>query len=273
MISSYYPKSKKILSEIDLSAAVYQSDLVHIEGVVSPESQGAYVEEEFKVHMFSLVAWKFKNDSTIHQKELLILRTVELDRDFFKDIKALAIISLTVYLDTNNVRAVFESGSINENSINKEWLQIVEDLEKPVVIETQLFGILKLDQSIGWFSGKGNWNGINIELSFPIDENRKITKGLEMAEAMWKDQKKWKEKVDDFAVEKLLNLKNESWLDEDEKELTAEEFKSKMKLESITFESDGSFDFWHNDGDLFWGHAIQISGNLNDGLTDADIPG
>ena len=46
-----------------------------------------------------------------------------------------------------------------------------------------------------------------------------------------------------------------------------------MKLESISVRNNGSFDFWHNDGDLFWGHSIQISGNLTDGPKRADIPG
>jgi hypothetical protein len=46
-----------------------------------------------------------------------------------------------------------------------------------------------------------------------------------------------------------------------------------MRLKSVTVYPDGSFDFWHDDGDLFWGHSIQVSGDLLDGPTHADIPG
>jgi hypothetical protein len=46
-----------------------------------------------------------------------------------------------------------------------------------------------------------------------------------------------------------------------------------MKLETISVSSDGSFNFWHDDGDLFYGHAIQVGGNLVEGPTYADIPG
>jgi hypothetical protein len=47
----------------------------------------------------------------------------------------------------------------------------------------------------------------------------------------------------------LLPLKNDNWLDEDEAELTADRFEDRMTLESITVRADGSFDFWHKDGD------------------------
>jgi hypothetical protein len=71
----------------------------------------------------------------------------------------------------------------------------------------------------------------------------------------------------------LLNLKNDNWLDDGEDEVTAEQFIEAMRLESIAVYPDGSFVFWHQDGDLFWGHSIQICGSLSEGLTDADIPG
>ena len=74
-------------------------------------------------------------------------------------------------------------------------------------------------------------------------------------------------------MQELLPLKNENWLDEGEAELSADQFKSRMTLESVTVEPGGSFDFWHNDGDLFCGHSIQISGSLSEGPTRADIPG
>jgi len=59
--------------------------------------------------------------------------------------------------------------------------------------------------------------------------------------------------VPDYAVEKLLERKNEIWLDEDESEVTHVEFKSRMVLQSITVSPDEEFNFWHDDGDLFWG--------------------
>ena len=73
------------------------------------------------------------------------------------------------------------------------------------------------------------------------------------------------------AVHALLPLKNESWLGEDESTITAVQFR--MTLDSIIVHPDGSFEFWHTDGDLFWGHSIQVTSSLSEGPTDADIPG
>ena len=72
---------------------------------------------------------------------------------------------------------------------------------------------------------------------------------------------------------RLLPLKNDDWLDEDEDEVLPDQFKERMKLNSITVRPDGRFEFWHGDDDMFWGHAIHISGNLSKGLTGADTPG
>jgi hypothetical protein len=71
----------------------------------------------------------------------------------------------------------------------------------------------------------------------------------------------------------LLPLKNDTWLQKGESPLTEADFLKRMRLQSIWFGEDGSFEFWHNDGDLFWGHSIEVRGNLKDGLTEADIPG
>jgi hypothetical protein len=46
-----------------------------------------------------------------------------------------------------------------------------------------------------------------------------------------------------------------------------------MTLVSITVKSEGSLDFRHSDGNLFYGHSIQVTGNLSDGPTNADITG
>jgi hypothetical protein len=101
----------------------------------------------------------------------------------------------------------------------------------------------------------------------------KVQAALRTAHSLWQEQELWHQRVGDYAVLRLLRLKNESWLEEDEDEFTPEEFKARMILDSITVRPDGSFEFWHRDGDMFWGHYIHISGSLSKGLTGADTPG
>jgi hypothetical protein len=94
-----------------------------------------------------------------------------------------------------------------------------------------------------------------------------------MGETVCRDLSGWRQRIEDFAVEKLLPLKNASWLEEDEDEVTAEQFKSRMTLESVSFYPSGELEFMYTDGDLFWGHWIQVTGTLSEGPTHADIPG
>ena len=46
-----------------------------------------------------------------------------------------------------------------------------------------------------------------------------------------------------------------------------------MTLETIDVAERESYDLWYNDGELFFGHVIHVSGNLNEGVTDARMEG
>ena len=48
---------------------------------------------------------------------------------------------------------------------------------------------------------------------------------------------------------------------------------SRMELDAVQIYEDGAFDFWFNDGDLFWGHSIHVTGSLESGPEDAQMEG
>ena len=160
---------------------------------------------------------------------------------------------------------------IGVDASDAELNQHAEQLQKPVTLEDAIFGTFTLDRRVDWFTAEVVWDGKPILLN--LSESTEVRETLRMAHLLWERQDEWNRRIRDFAVQKLLSLKNDNWLDEDDAELTPDEFKDRMTLDSITMNADGSFDFWHNDGDLFWGHSIQIGGNLSEGPKYADIPG
>jgi hypothetical protein len=142
-----------------------------------------------------------------------------------------------------------------------------------MVISTEQFGDLVLDPDVDWFEGTADWNGKAIRVVFPVDEETLQDNALASGKSLWSDQSKWNKSIETYVVESLLSIKNETWLEDDETEVTADQFQSRIVLETISIASDGDFEFWYNDGDLFAGHAIVVRGNLELGLIEACVEG
>lgn len=230
------------------------------------------MDDAYSIRFIVFSAWR-KLGGPLVRSELTILRPTPPGQDDDWDaFPEFSLHQVQVLLTKEEDRGVL-AGVSNVQARDAELAELAVELKKPVVITTNRFGELTLDRYLRRFEGHASWNGERIQISFRADENYAVHAGLAVAEALWNDQATWKRKVEDFAVKKLLRLKNDNWLDDGEVPLTAQQFKSRMQLESVSFGQDGEFDFWHNDGDLFWGHSIQISGSLTKGLTRADIPG
>ncbi|HXF80376.1 MAG TPA: DUF2262 domain-containing protein, partial [Usitatibacter sp.] len=93
------------------------------------------------------------------------------------------------------------------------------------------------------------------------------------ARTLFADMARWASAAKDFAATALLDLKNDSWLGERESPVSPKAFMDRMQLSSINVYPEGAFELWHEDGDLFWGHAIHVSGTLRDGIKSASIAG
>ncbi|HEX3048877.1 MAG TPA: DUF2262 domain-containing protein [Bacillota bacterium] len=142
------------------------------------------------------------------------------------------------------------------------------------MIQDDFFGAIQYDREYSCYCCELDCGGEKITLSFIVDlEETQINRVIDDAKKLCKNLYSWLEKAREYAADELLDLKNESWLKEDEEEMQPEEFKGRMRLETISFYEDGDFDFWCNDGGLFWGNSIQVSGNLKRGFNCADIPG
>ena len=62
-----------------------------------------------------------------------------------------------------------------------------------------------------------------------------------------------------FSASKLIELKNSTWLEEDEGPINEQDFINTIELEAINAYSDGGFNIFFNDNDLFWGYNIVVN--------------
>jgi len=255
------------LASVDAANCKYSSDIIEIVGVVSFSSQGGWPKcDEYEVHCFEFAAWRRVGNPLVNQT-LTILRPVRDVGKAFNDFEEGTIHRIRVLLSGDQTRAIFVKRL--DSSVDGELQAIADHLRQPVVVETDRFGRLTLNRQINWFEGEANWNGQVVALRIEPDDNLDLTNQLRTADSLFSDSATWGEKVRQFAIKEKLELAND-WQDE---EITEKDFLARMKLESISIKPEGRFEFWHNDGDLFWGHSIKICGSIREGLTDSDIPG
>ncbi len=141
------------------------------------------------------------------------------------------------------------------------------DLEHPKL------GTLRYEEEYDWYKGqiKVRRSAISIQLS--TDEDGEVASSLARATDFVGELENYSDLAKEYAAQKLLELKNETWIDDDERPLTTEQFQQRMVLESISIDSNGEISFYHNDGDLFLGHCILVNMDSANNFIDADIPG
>ncbi len=264
-LQSFYVES---LPE-DISAEYGAADHLIIEGIVSPKSQSIYkFREKITIHSFSLEVWQ-PVGGACNETNLSIVRTLPFNADEFDKFPKYAILKLKVFMTPSKERVLLDT-VLPMDVKNKELERLVEILEKPVIVSTELFGDLTLDKRFDIFEGEGMWINHKVKVRIPL-RNKSIENELKTAASVWSEKVAWEDKAKEYAVKELLPIKNEHWLSEGEVEMTTDEFKKLMDLESVTFEKDIQIQFWYNDGDIFWGHSIGVSANLNDGPDYADF--
>jgi hypothetical protein len=276
MPSSRRP-ARESLPAVDVAkGVVYEDRCCIVEGVVSPEVQGGSERrgQSYAVHIFTFADWRRAGEPLVGH-ELVLLRRVpcgRLQEDLLERFPAFSVQRLSALLSKDGRRAVV-ARVLAQGEPDARLRSVAERLREPVMVPTRRFGRIALDRSIGWFEGKASWNGRMVAVRFKTDGKDGVEGAVRTAETLWDDQAAWKRKVDDFALRKLLPLKNGAWRDDGEARLTPAAFKKRMKLKSLSVDGDGRFEFWHDDGNLFGGHSIQIVGSLPKGLTRADLPG
>lgn len=162
-----------------------------------------------------------------------------------------------------------------ERNVKQPQLQeLLKEYQKPVFLSLSDTCQLQLNRSLSMFQGEGDWNAQKAEILLDTDEHddKRADKALTVFRRLQEDAAVWDKKARRYAAEQLLSCAIE-WQDEDEDELCADEFIRRIRIESVNVSQDGEFELYYDDGDIFAGHVIIVSGNMEKGLYDAQFAG
>ncbi|MBD1385323.1 DUF2262 domain-containing protein [Mucilaginibacter rigui] len=79
--------------------------------------------------------------------------------------------------------------------------------------------------------------------------------------------------VKQFAANALIEDKNSEWLEENEAPVSEEAFMQTIEFKGVLAFSEGSFEIYFNDNDLFWGHTIIVDVDQDFNLSGVNIGG
>lgn len=161
--------------------------------------------------------------------------------------------------------------NLPEPGFDPDLKAILEEQKKPVFEEVEGLGKFTLNRSVGVLQAEIEFMGHSAQLCFDKDEDRAAC--ARTARSVLDTLVALDEKARNLAADKLLELANEWAADADEDEVSREDFISRMTLETIDVAENENFNLWYNDGELFFGHVIHVSGSLSDGVTDAQMEG
>ncbi len=181
------------------------------------------------------------------------------------------------------LEVAFNVAGVAETEIKKAFMSIPTTVENPPPpqktaaespsIQDEIIGTLTFNERYQWFETKYQAQGNAFEIYIDIDNRAATLEILPLVRAVLSRLATIDGAMREFAAAQLLELKNESWLDEGEAELTKTDFTTRMAIETISFNEDGEYEIWYGDGDLFWGHSITISVNRNGQPERANING
>jgi hypothetical protein len=266
-------RTERLMEQLDARPIVQVFGVVDARGVGGAMSRG---DDKWTL-VFQLAAWRYAGGDLRHDK-LTVRKLVENAEihAMRARVQPYQLIRIRARVAEHNVHDRPEAlliELVDANARDPQLTQQALELQKPVSRHDPLLGTLKFDPRFDAYVGNPKWRGNAVELTLMSNIDADYAAALATAHTLFAAQEKWDDRVLAVAVDKLLALKNGVWLGEDESEFSAQQFKSRMRLHDINVYPDGRFEFWFEDGDLFWGHEIKVDGSLEAGAQDASIAG
>ena len=258
-------------------AAPFLPEELSIVAVTDASGFGSVKEPEQELWRvgIGLTAWMEEDSPDIHRGEAsLVSLADDTLRNYLRQrVRPDFIIKFTARVSEDGRRLLLLD--LPEPGFDPDMKAILEEQKKPVSFWEDGLGTFTLNRSVGWFETEAEWLGQPARLDFDRDENRADC--LTHFHTLMERQEEWDQRVRALAAEKLLDLAND-WAQESEEgretaEITQEQFMERMELDAIQIYEDGAFEFWFNDGDLFWGHSIHVTGSLTNGPEEAQMEG
>lgn len=254
--------------------ASLSAELVEIIGLVDPfGSGGGSARGGPWVFRFTFACWR-DADGVFHPESLRVEQEVPRGdlAGLMKKIQRCAIVRLRVMLGSDGTAQL--DAIVDVNAGDSQLQARRAELTQPVTHSDAQFGLLTLEPRLrSWFCGEVEWQGSPVKLTFHAADVAELDGTLATARRLWSDQAGWDARRRACLLGDLFSLKNDAWLGESDAAVTEQEFLSRASLETVSVRADGRLQFWHDDGDLFWGHAIEVSGSIDVGELNANIAG
>ncbi|WP_458110202.1 DUF2262 domain-containing protein [Bacillus zhangzhouensis] len=254
----------------------FSAEIVDIIAVTGPTGVGAGKagKESLWTASIPLIAWKEKGHITTEKVRLCWLTDEEGLREKQAQLHKESIVTLQVRKGAGEFMLV---SLIDTDTEERELQEILEEAQKPVFYHDDKLGTFELVKGLDLFETTIQWGNQECLLYFNLEEDEGITDAIQTARRLVQEQTKWDSSIKSFAANKLIELAKD-WQeqddsDENQEEITHDQFINRISLESLQAYPNGEFEAYYHDGDLFWGHVILITGNIDGTFKDAHIAG
>lgn len=163
---------------------------------------------------------------------------------------------------------------MEEDVQNDELQAILSEYRKPIKITDKILGEFELNKDYSSFQGTIHWINQDITVALDVDTEEKETwtQAMNILRELYSEKEKRDLEFRTFAGEQLTALAND-WLEEENKEISKSDFIKRLSLSELVADFNGGYTLYYNDDDMFYGHAIEVSGNTKTGIESANIVG
>lgn len=140
-------------------------------------------------------------------------------------------------------------------------------------VNDPLLGAIVFDSRGGGYGAKVRYDGRWIHLWLQAQDATQLQAPLEVAHRLVQDLAAVDARARTFAARELLALRNETWTEEGDPPVSEAEFIAAPVLTALDVQAGGGCRLTYEDGDLFWGHWIDVDFSADGEPVEAGISG